>query len=88
MTNDELNEVLRKEISNFETWKQYKILFDKNLNQETLKVTYMRAILTLAGPIGSSSKRYVSLEDDEDSQEDVVIDFSEGILDLCESNDS
>ena len=54
MTDDELNEVLRKAISDFETWKQYKSLFDKNLNQETLKVTYMRSILILAGPIGSS----------------------------------
>ena len=88
MTDDELNEVLRKAISNFETWKQYKILFDKNLNQETLKVTYMRSILTLAGPIGSSSKRYASLEDDEDSQKEVVIDFSEELWDLSQSNDS
>ena len=47
----------------------------------------MRSVLSLAGPINSINKRYMSLEDDEDAQEEVVEKFSEDLMDLCESND-
>ena len=47
----------------------------------------MRSVLSLAGPINSKNKRYMSLEDDEDAQVEVVEKFSEDLLDLCESND-
>ena len=43
----------------------------------------MRSLLTLAGPIGSSKKRYKNLDDDEDAQKEVAIGFSEDLFDLC-----
>ena len=67
MTDDDLMLLLWTTMSDPERWKQYRELFDKNLNQETLEVTYMRSLLTLAGPINSPEKRYTDLEDDFDA---------------------
>ena len=70
MSQEEILEVLQKASSNFELWKQFKSLFDKEVNAENLTVTYMRSILSLAGPIGDPNKRYKDLDDDEDVQKD------------------
>ena len=87
MSQDEILDVLSKASSNFELWKQFKSLFDKEVSAENLTVKYMRSIMSLAGPIGDPNKRYESLDDDEEAQKDTYIEFSKNIDALGRSGD-
>ena len=79
--------MLKQATANQEMWKGVKALFDIKVDKDNLKVTYMRTMMTLAGPVGGQDKRYESVEDDKDAQTDVVIDFSGEVFDLTESDD-
>ena len=79
--------MLKQATSDQEMWKAFRALFDIKVDKDNLKVTYMRSMMTLAGPVGGQDKRYESVEDDKDAQNDVVIDFSEEVFDLTESDD-
>lgn len=68
MSEEELLEVLSNAVSNLPLWKQFKGLFNKEVNADNLKVSTMRSILSLAGPIGDPDKRYENLDDDKEAQ--------------------
>ena len=47
-------------------WKNYKFLFDNKVDPETtepINISYMRAVLTIAGPIKNGNKRYDDIKD-------------------------
>ena len=64
MTDEQILGVLGYAVGNEMIWNQLRLLFDKNVSKDNLKVTYMRTLLRIAGPIGGQNKRYESLEDD------------------------
>ena len=88
MSEEQLMAVLEQGIANEARWKAFRPLFDKDVSAENLKVTYMRTMLQLAGPIGGQDKRYESVDDDADDQTDVVIEFSADVKELSDSNDA
>ena len=64
MTDEQILGVLDYAVRNEMIWNQLRLLLDKNVSKDNLKVTYMRTLLKIAGPIGGQKKRYESLEDD------------------------
>ena len=88
MSEGALMAVLKQAISDEARWPAARPLFDKDVSADNLKVTYMRTLMKLAGPIGGQAKRYETLDDDADDQKDVVIEFSADVKELSDSNDA
>lgn len=75
-----INNILKDAVADPKIWKMYRPLFDNKVKQPSSpngvpNVTYMRLMLTIAGPIGSSDVRYENLDDDKAAQKEIVTDF-------------
>ena len=78
MTDAELYEVLQTQVKDSKVWKDYKTLFDNQVDPdstEKISIRYMRSLLTQAGPIKDGDKRYESIKDGRDDQDTVATDF-------------
>ena len=82
MTQSDLNDHLHRAMTDGETWKIYKPIFDNKLSIDIKKVTYMRTILSTAGPLADGNIRYLSLEDRKKDQTNIVAGFQEKVRDL------
>ena len=62
-------------------------LFDKGLTQDNIKVTYMRSVIEIAGPLEFNGTRYLNIYDRPEEQDQIVRQLLDEMLGGIEIGD-
>ena len=84
LSQDDIMRVLQEAAGDAERWSRYETLFDEGFTgqQSQLPATHVRTMISFGAPVEKRKKRYTSLYDRREEQEELVYEYQRKYLEV------